>query len=87
MNCWEFMGCSRVDNDASSENNTCPAYPSFGKNCARVTGTLCTGQIHGSFAVKLGSCLKCDFYNSQHYDRDYSQLKQINHRAIVESGK
>ncbi len=72
MNCWEFMKCGREKNGhRESELGTCPAYPSHGVHCARVAGTMCGGQIQGTFAVKLASCLKCDFYKSSHYDRNY----------------
>ena len=60
MNCWEFKKCSREKN--------CPAYPNDGRDCARVAGTLCGGKVKGSFAMKLHSCMECDFYKSPHYD-------------------
>jgi len=33
-----------------------------GRACWAVAGTLCKGQIQGSFAEKVGNCMKCDFY-------------------------
>lgn len=73
MNCWEFRQCGRERSGHSvSELGVCPAYPAHGRRCARVAGTLCGGKIQGMFAVKLANCLKCDFYNSPHYDRSYS---------------
>ena len=62
MNCWEFKECGRT---------TCPAYPGHGRHCARVAGTLCGGEIQGTFALKLANCMHCDFYQSGHYDRKY----------------
>ena len=47
----------------------CPAFPDSGKGCARIAGTLCGGQVQGTFATKLGNCLQCDFYKSEHYDK------------------
>jgi hypothetical protein len=68
MNCWEFMKCGREEGGANAgEEGVCPAYPDSGKICARVTGTLCDGEVQGTFATKLGDCLKCDFYKSGYY--------------------
>ncbi len=60
MNCWEFKKCAREKN--------CPAYPDHGTQCARVAGTLCGGKVQGIFAMKLSSCLQCEFYRSPHYN-------------------
>ncbi len=75
MTCWEFKKCGRERGGAhAKELGVCPAYPTDGRTCARVAGTLCGGQVQGVFAVKLASCMGCDFYNSRHYD--VSPLKQ-----------
>lgn len=74
VNCWEFKKCGREEGGhMSDELGICPAYPNNGKHCARVTGTLCDGKVQGIFAIKLNSCLKCDFYGSDHYDKTYSK--------------
>ena len=68
MNCWEFKQCGRQAGGArAAELGVCPAYPNDGRSCARVAGTLCGGQVQGSFAVKLASCMACEFYRSPHY--------------------
>ncbi len=78
MNCWEFKKCGREKGGANvAELGVCPAYPDNGKCCARVAGTFCGGKIQGSFAIKLGNCLDCDFYMSEHYDRQYKGKKQL----------
>jgi hypothetical protein len=70
MNCWEFKKCGREAGGAKAASlGVCPAYPDHGKNCMRISGTLCGGQVQGTFAMKLGNCMKCDFYNSPHYVR------------------
>lgn len=70
MNCWEFKKCGRqAGGPKANEMGVCPAYPSHGTQCAKRTGTLCGGKVQGSFAMKLGSCMQCDFYKSEHYDR------------------
>ena len=72
MNCWEFKKCGREKGGAKvKEMGVCPAYPNHGKHCARVVGTLCGGQMQGSFAMKVANCMKCDYYLSAHYDRTY----------------
>ncbi len=76
MNCWEFKKCGReAGGSRAKELGICPAYPDHGKHCARVAGTLCGGKIQGSFASKLASCLKCDYYNSEYYDRSYMKKR------------
>lgn len=73
MNCWEFKKCGREKGGAkSAELGVCPAYPNDGKRCARTAGTLCGGKVQGSFASKLASCMNCEFYKSQDYERRYA---------------
>jgi hypothetical protein len=73
MNCWEFKKCGREDGGAKIEElGACPATPENGKHCARVAGTLCGGEVQGTFAMKLSNCMLCDFYNSPHYDKSYN---------------
>jgi hypothetical protein len=70
MNCWEFKKCGREVGGAKAvELGVCPAYPNSGTSCARVAGTLCGGQVQGTFAAKLTNCMRCDFFNSAHYNR------------------
>lgn len=74
MNCWEFKKCGREGNGIkTTELGVCPAFPTHGRHCARVAGTLCGGVVQGLFATKLANCLKCDYYNSEHYDRSYGK--------------
>lgn len=70
MNCWEFKKCGREAGGAKAhELGVCPAYPNRGHDCARVVGTLCGGQVQGVFAMKLVSCMQCDFYKSPDYHK------------------
>jgi hypothetical protein len=72
MNCWEFKKCGRHANGAKVEEfGICPAYPFHGKHCARIAGTLCGNKVQGSFAMKVASCMQCNFYKSPHYDKTY----------------
>lgn len=75
MNCWEFMKCGREEGGLFAETlGICPAFPDHGRHCARVTGTFCGGEVQGTFAKKLHSCIMCAFYNSKHYDSSYNGL-------------
>lgn len=70
LNCWEFKKCGREQGGIkANELGVCPAWPDHGTACARVAGTLCGGDVQGTFAVKVGECQQCDFYL-------YSQAKQ-----------
>ncbi len=75
MNCWEFKKCGREAGGAKAGKlGVCPAYPDQGKHCARVAGTMCGDKVQGSFAMKLPTCMQCDFYKSPSYDRKYTGL-------------
>lgn len=73
-NCWEIKGCGRQPGGAKvAEFGECPAATNtaanginHGKNggrcCWALTGTLCGGVVQGSYAMKLGNCLRCEFF-------------------------
>ena len=68
MNCWEFKKCGRERGGNNSKIlGVCPAYPDHGNECARLAGTLCGGKVQGTFAMKIDSCMKCEFFNSEHH--------------------
>ncbi len=57
MNCWEFKKCGR------DKTGDCPAYTRrAGRVCWIVAGTMCDGEVQGTFAKKINACIKCDFY-------------------------
>jgi len=74
QNCWEFKKCGREPGGSKAKDlGVCPASTEArldgmndGKNggraCWALTGTLCGGQVQGTFAAKVGNCLKCEFY-------------------------
>jgi hypothetical protein len=74
MNCWEFMKCG---NEKGSF--PCPAYPNYGRTCARVPGTLMGGARSASYAAKLSDCIRCGFYRSEHYNRGYARGEEVFH--------
>ena len=74
LNCWEFKKCDRQEGGpkAASEG-VCPAASearldgvhdgsNAGRACWVVAGTLCGGQVQGSFASKYANCEQCDFF-------------------------
>ncbi len=74
QNCWEFKKCGREPGGPNAESlGLCPASTEArvdgihhgkngGRSCWAVTGTLCGGEVQGTFANKMNSCLACDFY-------------------------
>ena len=62
-NCWEIKKCGREQGGArADELGVCPAYPNRGHSCWSVTGTLCGGEVQGTFAQKEMDCLQCETY-------------------------
>ena len=50
-----------------------------GRACWAIEGTLCGGEVQGTFAQKMGSCMKCDFYNQVRQDEGpgYKNSREI----------
>ena len=68
LNCWEFKNCGR----GPGSELVCPAVietradgvnrgTNGGRVCWAIAGTLCGGRQQGTYAVKLETCLRCDF--------------------------
>lgn len=80
-NCWEFFHCGRQPGgEKEQEMGTCPAAIQFslngtndgingGRACWAIAGTLCKGKAQGTYAQKLGDCLKCEFYATIRQDQ------------------
>ena len=74
INCWEYKGCGReTGGDKVEELGVCIAAVELklngihggvngGRACWAVAGTLCDGEVQGTFAEKMGNCRSCDFY-------------------------
>jgi hypothetical protein len=75
-NCWEFKKCGRGRNGSNAEERgICPATTEktlngvhggvmAGRSCWVVAGSMCDGELQGTFAQKYGDCKKCDFYQA-----------------------
>jgi hypothetical protein len=73
-NCWEYMQCGRESGGSKADElGVCLATTeerfngvnggvNGGRFCWFVSGTLCKGEVQGTFARKLGNCLGCPFY-------------------------
>jgi hypothetical protein len=75
QNCWEFKKCGRYPGgEHEKELGVCPVTVeprvngthggvNGGRACWLLAGTLCGGQVQGTFAQKLGNCMiDCEFY-------------------------
>ena len=69
-NCWEVNNCGR---QPGSDERVCPVFEATeydgvndgqvgGRFCWAIAGTLCQGEIQGSFVEKAMDCMKCEFY-------------------------
>lgn len=74
FNCWEIMQCGREPGGTRvDELGICPSATerafdgvnqgyNAGRFCWAVTGTLCGGDVQGTFAEKALDCMQCMFY-------------------------
>lgn len=74
MNCWEHKKCGREEGGSNCEEfGICPAYTETrtngihngingGRCCWVIAGTICGGVVQGTFAQKVLTCMRCDFY-------------------------
>lgn len=74
VNCWDFKKCGRQPGgNRALELGVCHASTfakanglnggrNGGRICWALTGTLCGGEVQGTFAEKLGNCSGCEFY-------------------------
>ncbi len=73
-NCWEYTKCGReaggekVDElgvciaAAETKANGTHGGVNGGRACWAIAGTLCEGEVQGSYARKFQDCMLCDFY-------------------------
>lgn len=74
INCWEFKKCGREPGGLNASSlGVCPVPKmkklngihggeNAGRTCWVVGGSLCKGNVQGSFATKYRNCEKCDFF-------------------------
>jgi hypothetical protein len=73
-NCWEVKKCGREPGGVNEKSlGLCIASVmektdglnngiNAGRVCWAVAGTLCGGEVQGTFAKKMATCLQCEFY-------------------------
>jgi hypothetical protein len=74
MNCWEYMECGREPAGKNADElGICPVTVAVifdginngtcaGRICWHVAGTLCRGEVQGTFAAKIRDCVNCPFF-------------------------
>ncbi len=74
LNCWEYSRCGREPGGKRvAEMGVCDAVSEHrldgmnggvagGRACWVITGTLCNGEVCGTFEEKYVVCRKCDFF-------------------------
>ena len=91
------MGCGRqVGGVNADDKGICPASvaekfngvnrgDNAGRFCWAVAGTLCDGEIQGTYAQKLGDCLRCKFLKQVNEDegRVFVLIPDTANAAIV----
>ena len=98
-NCWEVKKCGREPGgDNVDELGICPAASdesldgvnsgeNAGRACWVVAGTLCSGEVQGTFASKIISCIRCEFYQqvADEEGADYKSTCEILSKIRVKS--
>ncbi len=74
LNCWEAKKCGREPGGhAVAKEGPCPAAvegtldgvhggKNSGRTCWVLAGTFCSGQVAGTAARKISSCMECEFF-------------------------
>lgn len=90
-NCWEKKKCGRQPGgDNTGELGICPVTKNLaahginsgingGRACWAIEGTLCGGEVQGTYSQKMGGCMKCEFYSQvrQEQGPDYLGSREI----------
>ena len=96
-NCWEYMDCGREPSGVKAATlGVCPASTerkidgansgqNGGRVCWAIAGTLCGGDVKGTFAAKLENCIACDFFKlvckeEKQVERALDVLKKLSER-------
>lgn len=72
VSCWEKKGCNKDD---------CPCYMNASCRCWLTVGTMCGGEVQGTFARKYISCMECSVYRDIVYRDSTSEAEE--HLIIV----
>jgi hypothetical protein len=84
MNCWEFKNCGRESGGKNIDAmGVCPSSTdarlhgvhggkNSGRTCWMIAGTLCGGEVQGTFGMKYKNCEQCDFYKKVRQEENSS---------------
>jgi hypothetical protein len=100
-NCWEVQSCGREPGGHSvRELGVCPAAAdqrldgvnngkAGGRACWAITGTLCDGTVQGTFASKIGACMRCSFYKTVVKEErgSLTSAREIQERLHADGGR
>lgn len=86
-NCWEFMGCDKLDCPARSSelydgiNNGKNA----GRVCWAVVGTMCRDKTTKDLSAKYSDCMDCKFFDYVHHgeDRNFTIFEEVYKRGLI----
>lgn len=96
LNCWEFKRCGREPGgERSAELGVCPASTdkrlngvhsgnNAGRTCWVIAGTMCSGEVQGTFAQKYNDCRVCDFYHEVKREEEGEFLLTIDLIRMIE---
>jgi hypothetical protein len=90
LNCWESQDCGRGPGSV----RVCPVVTEIradgvnrgangGRVCWAIAGTICGGRRQGTYAVKLETCMRCDFYQlvlREERSEPCDSLRKLNRR-------
>ena len=67
-NCWEIRGCGREHGGSKVKDlGECIASrQQLGHSCWAIAGTLCAGEVSGTFALSERACMLCPVFKSYH---------------------
>jgi len=86
INCWEYKKCGREPGgEKVDELGVCIAATETrangihggkngGRSCWAIAGTLCEGEVQGSYAKKFQNCMFCDFYKKVMEEEDSNAI-------------
>ncbi|OGJ89413.1 MAG: hypothetical protein A2268_12120 [Candidatus Raymondbacteria bacterium RifOxyA12_full_50_37] len=96
-NCWEVKKCGREPGGAREHDlGACPAAVNIyaeginhgnkgGRSCWALAGTMCGGNIQGSFAIKYSDCSQCEFFNQVKAEEGVMYKTGENIKDIIKS--
>lgn len=98
QNCWEIMQCGRELGGKNVEELGLCRVPqngigdgfnggtNRGRICWTISGTLCGGEIQGTYAKKLKTCLSCKMYKKVKEEEGENFIMLLPGQTLSENG-